>query len=200
MRLLKNMMPILILATLLSLPYTSNFISAESSPVVSSDQTFLKASSVPSQPKIIENYGKLPLSFEANRGQTDKQVKFLSRGPGYNLFLTPTEAVLVLSKLEPIPSFQADSSTVVRMRLIGSNTDPKIIGLEPLSGKSNYFIGNNPKQWHANVTHYARVKYQNVYPGIDLVYYGKQQQLEYDLVVAPGSDPKTIQLVFARCG
>jgi hypothetical protein len=69
-------------------------------------------------------------------------------------------------------------------------------GLNELEGKSNYFIGNNPRKWHSAVPNYAKVKYENVYPGIDLVYYGNQRQLEYDFVLAPGAEPEAIQLSF----
>jgi len=81
------------------------------------------------------------------------------------------------------------------MRLVGANTRAAVTGAEELPGKSNYFIGNDPKKWRTNVPNYAKVKYQNVYPGVDLVYYGNQGgQLEYDFVVAPGADPSAIKL------
>ena len=145
-------------------------------------------------------YGKLPLSFEANQGQSDDQVKFLARGQGYGLFLTPTEAVLSLRaprtqtlaaerRDRHAPSRCRPSAAVVRMRLVGANTHPELTGLDPLPGKSNYFIGDDPARWQRDVPNYARVKYAGVYPGIDLVYYGNQRQLEYDIVVAPGADP-----------
>jgi sugar lactone lactonase YvrE len=83
---------------------------------------------------------------------------------------------------------------VVRLKLVGANPEAQAVGLDPLPGKSNYFIGNDPKKWRTNVPNYARVKYQEIYPGIDLVYYGNQQQLEYDFVVAPGADPSVVTL------
>lgn len=133
------------------------------------------------------SYSNLPLSFEANQGQTDAQVKFLSRGRGYTLFLAATEAVLTLK--------QASESSVVRMKLVGANPHAEVSGLEKLPGKSNYFIGNDPDKWRTNVPQYAKVRYENVYPGIDLVYYGtNQRQLEYDFVIAPGADPGRIRL------
>ena len=135
------------------------------------------------------SYGRLPLTFEANTGQTDPAVKFLSRGPGYTLFLTPTEAVLGLIKAP-------GDGTVLRMTLVGAHPSPRIAGLEELPGKVNYFIGTEPAPCGTNVPTYARVKYESVYPGVDLVYYGHQGQLEYDFVVAPGVDPKAITLAF----
>jgi hypothetical protein len=80
------------------------------------------------------------------------------------------------------------------MRLEGANPSPEVRGLEELAGKSNYFFGKDSNQWHTNVTTFAKVRYHNVYPGIDLVYYGNQQQLEHDFIVTPRADPKAIQL------
>ncbi len=131
--------------------------------------------------------GRLPLSFEANRGQADYRVKFLSRGPGYTLFLTGSEALLAL---------RANSNPLI-MRLAGANPVPNATGLDELPGKSNYLLGGDPNKWRRNVPNYARVRYQNVYPGIDLVYYGNQGRLEYDFVVAPGADPAAIAISFA---
>ncbi|HEY2987869.1 MAG TPA: SBBP repeat-containing protein [Candidatus Binatia bacterium] len=138
-------------------------------------------------------YGKLPLVFEANRGQTDPAVKFLSRGGGYTLFLTSQEAVLSLRKVEPgkatprgngVDAAQVETAQII-LRLVGANADPKIVGVEELSGKSNYLIGNDPERWRTGIPTYGKVKYENVYPGIDLVYYGHERQLEFDFIVAP---------------
>ena len=132
-------------------------------------------------------YGKLPLSFEANRGQTDGQVKFLSRGHGYGLYLTETETVLKLR----------DESSALRMKLLGANPRPQVTGVDQLPGKTNYFIGNDPKKWRKDIPTYAKIKYEAVYPGVDVVYYGAQgRELEYDFIVAPGADPKAIKLGF----
>jgi hypothetical protein len=154
-----------------------------------------------------DGYGRLPLSFEANRGQTDDQVRFVSRGGGHNLFLTPTEAVMVIDRHRGERSSPRDwragrskmtegSTTVLRMHLVGANPRPRVTGLNELPGKANYFIGSDPTKWRTNVATYAKVKYENVYPGVDLVYYGNQQQLEYDLVIAPVIDPQVVTLGF----
>lgn len=135
-----------------------------------------------------EAYGQLPLSFEANVGQTDPEVDFISRGSGYTLFLKPREAVLALRK--------TDESTVLRMEFIGSETKPRATAQEKLPGKVNYLIGNDPTRWRTEISTYAKVAYQNLYPGVDLVYYGNQRQLEYDFVVQPGVDPNIISLGF----
>src|SRR6266566_3014751 len=155
------------------------------------------------QARLAESYGKLPLSFEANKGQTDRRVKFLSRGSGYTLYLTRDEAVLALrspqssvvsSQLQKTTDHGQRTTDTLRMKLVGANQAARVTALEELPGKSNYFIGNDPKQWRADVPTYGKVKYAGVYPGIDLVYYGNQRQLEYDFVVAPGADPKAITL------
>src|SRR6266852_1202094 len=159
--------------------------------------------------RVAEEYGKLPLSFEANRRQTDPKVSFLSLGPGYKLFLLPHEAVLLLQRerhakptgnLDAFRGFpkpaerEAGPAEIIRMSLLGAKGNPKISGIEQMPGKSNYFIGNDPSQWRTNVPNYAKVRYQGVYPGIDLVYHGSHQQLEYDFIVAPGADPRQIRL------
>lgn len=136
------------------------------------------------------SYGHLPMAFEANHGQSDARVQFLARGPGYTLFLTPTEAVLSLRAPTATPA------TVVRMRLEGTNPRPTLTGLDRLAGESHYFIGNDPDRWRRDVPNHARVHYAGVYPGIDVIYYGNQRQLEYDFVVAPQADPGHITLAF----
>src|SRR2546425_1653009 len=176
---------------------------------LASTASTIKTFSDVAKPHLADTYGKLPLSFEANHGQTDRQVKFLSRGSGYSLFLTSNETVLSLSKPampaaqhridtvamgQEVAENKAITTTVLRMRLVGANPAAEISGLEELPGKSNYFIGNDPKEWRTNVPNYARVKYRNVYPGVDLLYYGNQRQLEYDFVVRPGADPSRIVL------
>ncbi|MEP6920076.1 MAG: carboxypeptidase regulatory-like domain-containing protein [bacterium] len=174
-----------------------------------------------------KTYGKLPLSFEANTGQTDPQVKYFARVAGYNLFFTATETVFVfrgagkaqaaadqaddeVQDADPVTqqdhrdrlrrrlSDEASAKeTVLRMRLDGADTAAgSIQGAEELAGKVNYFYGPDPEKWSPDHSTYGKVSYNKVYPGIDLVFYGTQQQLEYDLVVAPGADPGLIQIAF----
>jgi hypothetical protein len=127
-----------------------------------------------------ETYGKLPLGFEINKGQTDSRVRFLSRGSGYNLFLTPTEAVIVLSRrahgkrgLGPAKAAahgkRVPEGAVLRMSLVGANAQPNVTGVDEMPGKSNYFIGSDPKGWRTDVPSYLKVKYESVYPGVGLV-------------------------------
>lgn len=181
------------------------------------------------RPRAIEGYGKLPLSFEANQGQTDPRVRFLARGQGYMLFLTTQEAVLALQRSEDnghgkegtltspgsklvaerfalfkdrwprapeLPELQGGGATnaVLQMRLLGANSNAKAKGDEELPGKSNYFIGNDRKKWRTNVPIYAKVRVEDIYSGVDLVYYGSRGQLEYDFVVRPGADFNAIRL------
>jgi hypothetical protein len=163
-------------------------------------------------PRWTEAYGRLPLSFEENVGQTSREVRYVSRGSGYDLFLTAQEAVLALrpnGRYDLTPLHRAASLrairearkaarlTAVHLRLDGANPSPRIAGLERLPTKVNYFIGNDPQNWHTDVRSFARVKYEEVYPGVDLVFYGNRQRLEYDFVVAPGADPNAIQLKIA---
>jgi hypothetical protein len=165
------------------------------------------------QAKIQESYGKLPLSFEANQGQADSRVKFLTRTGAYSMFLTGDEAVLVLrkgkakdkdkfpvetrlatspAKANSAPTPERATESVLRMKLRNANAAAKVTGIDELAGTSNYFIGNDPAKWRTNVPTYSKVKYEGIYSGIDLVFYGNQQQLEYDFIVAPGVDPHRI--------
>ncbi len=137
--------------------------------------------------RMLDAYQNLPLYFEANQGQCERQVKFLAHGNGPDLFLTSTEALLKLSGATP---------ALVRMRVEGGDPTARVLGLDKLSGESNYFLGNDPGQWRTHVPHFARVRSEQVYPGIDLIYYGKQRQIEFDFMVAPGADPQTIRLSF----
>src|SRR6266404_418196 len=166
--------------------------------------------------------GQLPLSFEMNLGQFDSQVLFASRGASSKAFLTQTEAVFVLQKpgfasagitdpskrVNPLSAVQAQkeraeratqraaSKAVVRMTLVGANAAPSVTGIDALPGKINYFRGNDEQKWITGVPTFRKISFASVYPGIDLVYYGKGSQLEYDLVVAPGADPTQIAFNF----
>jgi uncharacterized protein (TIGR03437 family) len=141
----------------------------------------------PERKPLQRGYGKLPLSFEANRGQTDGRVQFLARGNGYTLFLTSRETVLKLKA----PGERA--ARVVRLRWDGANPAPRADGLDELPGKSNYFIGNDAAKWRTNIPSYARVRYRQVYSGVDLVFRNAQGSLEYDLEVAAGADPGLVR-------
>jgi uncharacterized repeat protein (TIGR03803 family) len=150
------------------------------------------------QPKV--SLTQLPLSFEPNLGQTDPKVKFLSRGSGYKLFLTADEAVLAFKNTKQSNgSAHAKLTTadaVLAMRLVGANRGAAAVGSAKYPGASNYFVGSDPSKWHTNIPNFAKVQYENIYPGVDLVYYGNQSRLEYDFVVASGADPGQINLAF----
>ena len=166
----------------------------------------LSAASKEALLKNANDYGRLPMSFEINRGQTDKTVKFLARGQGYGLFLTSSGAVLSVHKSankvgqeNENASNNSDQSTtsdraVLSFSLQAANPGARVSGVDKLAGRVNYFVGKDPQKWRRNVETYSRVRYQNVYRGIDLVYYGNQQQLEYDFIVAPKANPRTIRL------
>jgi hypothetical protein len=174
-----------------------------------------------SHARIVEGYGKLPLSFEPNLGQSDPSVRFLSRGAGYTLFLTSDEAILSLlpanrSNKSAIQSEssgnllqeeggdhanrnakrQTDPMQAVRMQLLGARRDASVTGTDELPGKMNYFLGSDSKKWNTSIATFAKVRYRNVLDGVDLVYYGNQGQLEYDFVVAAGAKPGDIHLAF----
>jgi uncharacterized repeat protein (TIGR01451 family) len=171
--------------------------------------------------KMLDALAKVPMSFEVNQGQTDQRVQFLSRGAGYTLFLTRDSAVLALPvpSTGPKPSAPSISTsahalpyvptspqisvpsqgapraeTVLNMHIVGANPRAQISGVGKQEARTNYFIGNDPAQWHTKIANYEKVRYAGVYPGVDLVYYGNQKQLEYDFVVSPGADPRAIAL------
>ena len=165
----------------------------------------LLAASLPSQARsgstesnAAAQYAALPIRFETNVGQSDASVKFLARGKGYTMFLTANESVIVLAQrqakaLDTAP--QADAE-IVRMGFVGAAVKPSMVGLQPLPGISNYFIGSDPDQWHTDIISFAKVRYSQLYPGIDLVYYGNANEIEYDFIVQPGFDPAAIRLNF----
>ena len=145
---------------------------------------------------------RLPATFEANQGQTDARVKFLSRGAGFTLFLTDEEAVLsfgggtphdeMISRNGLTLNRAKTDSGVIRIHLVGSNVKAHPIGQNELASKSNYLIGAEDN-WITNVPHYSRVEYANLYPGIDVIYRGNQERVESDVVVGPGADHKQIR-------
>jgi hypothetical protein len=159
---------------------------------------------------------KLPLSFERNDGQTQRRVKYLARAGGVSLFLTPDEAVFGFNKAtrKPIVAVAAmphgsfkpgaeslmtlprpEPASALRMSFVGAR--PKAIeGVDRLPGLDSYFIGSDPSKWHRAIPTYAKVKYRNLYPGIDLVYYGNDHELECDLLVAPGASTKAVEFAF----
>lgn len=166
--------------------------------------------------RIQAGYGRLPMRFELNLGQTAEEVKFVARGPGHTLFLTADEAVLTLRKHKdaeaqllqrdfsgvknrrPASADQAQTApeppAILRVKLVGTNARSEIVGIDEFAGKVNYLRGNDPKRWRTGIPTYGKVKYAQVYPGIDLIYYGNPQQLEHDFVVAPGANPSVIAM------
>ncbi len=157
--------------------------------------------------------GSMPLGFEANYGQCDSRVKFISRGAGYNLLLSASEATFQLRKTNcglekkittdyvgktPIPNsaIHLPQSEVVQMKLVGANPDAKLQGLDKQPSLSNYFIGKDPANWRTAVPNFAKVRYENIYNGIDLIYYGNPRDLEYDFKLAPGASSTAIRLSF----
>jgi uncharacterized protein (TIGR03437 family) len=132
-----------------------------------------------------ETFGKIPLSFEENRGQTDPRVAYLARGRDVALFLTASEAVLTSRK------------DTVRMRWPGANGNPEIHGIDKSEARSNYLIGSDPRKWVTGVPSFSGVRYGDVYPGVDLVFHGSsRRELEFDWVVKPGASPQSIRMAF----
>jgi hypothetical protein len=147
-----------------------------------------------------------PLAFEAHPGRREGETRFLSRGAGYSLLISSSEAALSLSgtgtprksrsRLPGTAPAPPERGETVRMKLVGSRTRPRVRGERKLPECVNYFIGNDPGRWRTHVVTYAAVRQEGIYPGVDLVYYGNQRQVEYDFVVKPGADPSQIRLAY----
>jgi hypothetical protein len=150
-------------------------------------------------------FGKVPLAFEPNAGQMGSDIKFLAHSGGDTVLLGPNEAVLSVSEpgmfqrpnAAPAIGSKLTPSDRVVMTFIGANPGVALVPEDRLPGVSNYFIGNDPRAWRTNIPQYGRVTYQDLYPGIDLTFYGNQaDRLEYDFALQPGADPSLIRLAF----
>jgi uncharacterized protein (TIGR03437 family) len=130
----------------------------------------------------------IPFVFEKNAGQVDRQVRYFGRTPGAALWLVDSGGVLSVD--------QKNRRTVLRMKLEDARPHPKIEGTEPLAGKTNYFIGNDPSRWKRDIGQYGAVRYQDAYPGVDLLFHATAQTIEYDWIVSPGADPSQIRMRF----
>jgi len=131
-----------------------------------------------------------PLSFELNKGQAAPEFDYLARGRRYTV-LVNRESVTVLLPNKRNSNY---STNAVRIRLLDTRAGGTTRASEPLLTRTNYLLGNDPRHWKTNVPNYGRVAYQEVYPGVDLVYYGRDGELEFDFAVAPGADPRAIHL------
>ena len=159
--------------------------------------------------RVQAKFAALPLAFEVNEGQTDPQVKYMARGNGYTVYLTQEETIVALTSSSQAGPSQAagihsgrkteqqaekeERTAAVRMQLIGGNSRAQIAASRELAAQANYFIGNDPGKWHQGIRQYAEVSYYDVYPGVNLAYYGVQKQLEFDFIVSPGANPSPIR-------
>jgi hypothetical protein len=151
--------------------------------------------------------GNLPLYFEANRGQTDAAFPFLARGRGCNFFVSPNQALLTLTRFDApaaatrderanTPGGRLSVTRQLRFDFVGANRDARLVGDGELPGKANYFLGSDPAQWSSGVSLFTRIRVEQIYSGVDLVYYGNARRLEYDFVLAPKTDPAVLAIRF----
>jgi Beta-propeller repeat len=219
-RFIPSLLRLVIVLTMIAFSYVRYI------PLRQSSHVDLRLANVTRRSEVAKSYGKLPLSFEPNHGQTEQQIQFIARGPRQAFFLTASEADLVLEngstrrnkpelnhdltslamllpELLRREALRGDEQTnsgnrdiLLRMKLVGTNEDVRGVGVDELPGSASYFFGRDPAKWITDVRTYARVKFPHVYPGIDLTYYGNSQQLEYDFAVNPGADPRRIKLGF----
>src|SRR5271154_3902651 len=128
----------------------------------------------------------IPLTFEQNTGQTVSQVRYLGHAAHATLWFTDTEVVLGLEDAN------------LRMGFAGGNRSPKLVAEDPTPGRSNYFLGKDATRWRTSMPQFGKVRYRDIYPGIDAVFYGNAGSLEYDLVVAPHAETSNIRLDFSN--
>jgi hypothetical protein len=143
------------------------------------------------------SYGQIPLSFIANTGQTDPNVKFQVKGAGHSIFFTPNEIAFVAFPTPNEPGNQATTSSVIRSSLANSNPNPTISGLEKLPGVANFLLGEDSSKWQTNVPTFNGVVYQKFYQGIDRVFKGTEGQLKSEFLVAVFADPSQIKMNYS---
>ena len=176
--------------------------------------SFLKAGEL-NKAQVMESYGKIPLSFTANIGQLDSDVKFTTKGNGATMFFTQKETTFLLSReteksiAKRTKQANVDESFnlqevigseieyyVLKRHFVNANSNPEVTGEDRLPWNNNYLIGNEPDEWQTDVPNYSKVRLKDIFNGIDLVYYGNQNKIKYDFVIQPGSDPKQIALSY----
>ena len=185
----QKLQSLLVLLIATCLVFTSLTVSASSGSPVPKEKSTEKGTNNSLKPNLDKNFGNLPLSFEPNRGQANRNVKFLSRGSGYLLTLSSTQASLRLRGSTSIEQ--------LHMNLLNSDPRAKVTAEAQQDGVSNYLIGGDRAKWRRKIPNYSRVRVAEAYPGIDVLYYGSdQQRLEFDFIVRPGADPNRIQLNF----
>jgi len=146
----------------------------------------LPAKSAQREKPALETLANLPLAFEVNEGQADSHIKFLAREAGAALLLASNQATLQFSR------------SAFSFRFAGANASPKISGAGPLAERRNFLLGSDPAKWHTDVPTFRKVLYEELYPGINLTFYGDQGQIEYDFEIAPGANPRAVRLAFDR--
>lgn len=157
--------------------------------------------------RVEDIYSRLPLYFIQNKGEADKRVVFYEKGGGHSTFFTKDGVYLNLygdqrsvisdqrlnAKHQTLNTkHQTPDTKLIKLSFISANKNPEIIGEGLQEGKVNYFIGNDPKRWKTDMPTYEAIVYKEVYPGIDIKFYGNNRQMEYDIIVKPGADPSPI--------
>jgi hypothetical protein len=139
------------------------------------------------------------MAFEVTRGQAQTGIDFVARAKGYSVYLRPGRVTLRRSDSghDGVAVTKAANDVEVGIRVLGTTGRIQLLAEDKLPGYTNYLFGSDPDKWLTNVFHYAKVRYANVYPGIDVVHHGNQNRLEDDFVVRPGADPRQISLGFS---
>jgi hypothetical protein len=154
---------------------------------------FAQAASQPSNRQVVlEHLASLPLGFEQNVSEVNKSVDFVCHAAGYSISLSRGELLVVFAD----QGSGKQGEETLRISLAGADKKVEPQGIDLLPGVTNYYIGNDPAQWKTNVRQFRQVRYHNVYPGVDLVFYGNHRQLEFDFALSPGADASSIGLTF----
>ncbi len=152
------------------------------------------------RPLLAQEYGALPLFFIPNMGQVDPKIKYIEKGQhrtthftreGVSLYLSGGRSAFTRSE-----STSSQVTALIKLTPLGANVDPVIVSENRQPGRVNVFVGDDPRKWHSNLSTYRALKYENVYKGIDIRFYGNNRQLEYDVILQPGADPNVVQFAY----
>lgn len=135
-------------------------------------------------------YGQIPLSFEANEGQVPSEYSFVAHGAAYDSYFAPRGVLIAMH------STTGAANRQVRISFGGGGASTPH-GVDILPTRTNYFIGNDPARWQTNVPSFGRIRYERVFPGVDVAFYGRRKQLENDFIVQPGADPAAVSFQVA---
>jgi len=158
---------------------------------------------------VMTSLSSMPLAFTENNGQFDDEVLFQAKTNGATFYFSSNEVLYLFARdtdelienlaYEPVglnqPQYKKENM-LIKAQFINANPNPEVIGIDQLGHRNNYFCGNDPSKWQKGVANYSAILYQNIYPGIDLKYYGDGKSMKYDFIVNPGADLSQIKICY----